>query len=155
MIPSACRILLACGDIDYGGDADETGWDPESRTCTWEGAEYDEDATFGPADGCVVYQCTPQGVQEIQNDLGPLTGDVTLETQAELSALICATSVQGTLILGGGDATGDIADLEPLHNLQSIGGDLVISQHSQLVSLAGLSALSSVGNDLWVEANPA
>lgn len=89
-------------------------------------------------------------------EAGVYEGDVTLETQAEVTAFgeMCYSGINGNLIILGFYATSDpIVDLSPLSNLQEITGDLAIRQNPNLERLDGLENINSI-NHLRIEWNP-
>ena len=77
-------------------------------------------------------------------------GDIQLTTQAEVDAFACA-EVQGDLAVG---PSTDIANLDSLSELASVGKSLLIFKNTALKSVAGLASLTSAAH-LSVEDNDA
>jgi cysteine-rich repeat protein len=81
--------------------------------------------------------------------------DDKLSNLDELSQL---TTVEGDLIIGareGTDYNGSyyLKDIKGLHNLVSIGGDLIIGKNAELTSLEGLNNLRTIGGDFIIREN--
>ena len=81
------------------------------------------------------------------------TGNITLNTQAEVDAFDCS-EITGNLYIGNTPAS-DIFDLSPLSTLTSVGGFLFIENNPNLTSLQGLHSLNSIGSSLIIENNDA
>jgi len=80
-------------------------------------------------------------------------GNVTLTTQAEVDAFPSScTIITGNLTIGLPSGATDINDLSNLSNLEEITGDLSIRFNPNLMSLNGLSSLTSV-DKLFVQFN--
>ena len=83
------------------------------------------------------------------------TGDITLNTQAEVDAFGVSwpncTDLADTLTIDGWDIT----NLSGLSGLTSVGASLTIINNPNLINLTGLESLSSVGENLWVYNNDA
>ena len=77
-----------------------------------------------------------------------IEGDVGLSTQAEVNSFK-GTSITGDLFISGTD----IVDLATLSTLTSVGGDLTLYLNTALTNLNGLNNLDSVGNDLHLDKN--
>ena len=71
------------------------------------------------------------------------TGDVTLSSQAEVDAFNC-TELIGNLTISGGDIT----NLDKLSSLRKVSGVLRIENNPDLITVDGLLALASVGENL-------
>jgi hypothetical protein len=81
------------------------------------------------------------------------SGDLTLNTQAELDAFNY-TNVTGSLIIEPNTRRSDlISNLDGLNSLNSIGGTLTIRRNTDLTNLEGLSSLTSVGGSLNISEN--
>ena len=78
-------------------------------------------------------------------DTSICTGDVILQTQAEVDAFCGCEVIEGYLIIGSFDFTSDVHDLSNLVNLKEIKGRLVIGQTS-ITSLKGLDNLTQMGS---------
>ncbi|MEZ4955021.1 MAG: CARDB domain-containing protein [Saprospiraceae bacterium] len=89
--------------------------------------------------------------QDIETSCGPVicTGDVILESQAEVDAFPGCEIIEGQLVIEGGD----ISDLTPLSSLKEIRKVLVIRNNSNLLTLNGLNNLTTIGG-LAVVNNP-
>lgn len=81
-------------------------------------------------------------------------GEVTLTTQAEVDAFEC-TSVKSLTIDVSGTLNDPICNLKALCSLQSIAGDLIISDNekTRLSTLEGLQGLTSIGGDFTLDAD--
>jgi hypothetical protein len=77
-----------------------------------------------------------------------IEGDLGLSTQAEVNSFN-GTSITGDLFISGTD----IVDLATLSTLTSVGGDLTLYLNTELTNLNGLNNLDSVGNDLHLDKN--
>ena len=73
-----------------------------------------------------------------------------LTTQAQVDAVNC-TSVTGTVEINGAN----ILNLAGLSDITSVGGDLRILSNHALTSLNGLGGITSVGGFLWISHNGA
>ena len=83
-------------------------------------------------------------------------GDLVLTTQAQVDfmALTNYTSISGSLTIVGTTITGsDITNLDGLSKITSVGLTLDIFNNPLLVSITGLSALTSVGSNASVPAD--
>ena len=146
----------ACAGTGGGGSNDGSNdWDPETRTCSWGGMDYEEDATFGEPDGCIVFRCTPDGVVEDENNLFSVSADLALASQEEVVDAACLREVSGSLFIGDQDGTSDIDDLSPLRHLVSVGQDLRVQGNPQLASMVGLRTSLSVLNSVQIVDNDA
>lgn len=86
------------------------------------------------------------------------SGDVILETQAELDAFVetypNCTEIEGDLFIG--DLFGsDINDISGLSALTSVGGGLYVAVCPELTTLSGLDGITTVGDWLAISANDA
>lgn len=94
--------------------------------------------------------------QDIELSCGPVicTGDVILESQAEVDAFPGCEIIEGSLIIQGpGGATtisSDIHDLSPLLSLTEVHGRVISVKNDSLYDLNGLNALTSVGGGLAI-----
>ncbi len=116
---------------------------------------------------------TDTGPNECTQDLGEYTGNFEINTQsdvatlagytslsgnltidcplcADLSELICLTSVGGNLSIINNDA---LTNLDGLSAITFVGGDLYICENAALTNLDGLSAITSVGEYLGIHGN--
>ncbi len=77
------------------------------------------------------------------------TGDIILESQAELDAFSGCNIIEGDFIIrspnGPGGASSDITDLSPLLSVKQVTGFLIIENNDQLLNLNGLDSLTSIG----------
>src|SRR5690606_12802730 len=84
------------------------------------------------------------------------TGSVSLTSQAEVDAFGLnypnCTQTSGHLPIGAPGGT-DIVNLDGLSNLTQIGGDLYIQSNYQLTNLDGLSNLTQIGGALYIQTN--
>ena len=86
-------------------------------------------------------------------------GDITVRTQAELSALFATLigidTIDGNLTIGYTDigSTGDITDLTTLSNIAHITKNLIIQQNRRLVNLTDLNKLQTIGGYFRVDDN--
>jgi len=81
-----------------------------------------------------------------------LTGDLLIDTQAQLDALPTYTEVTGKLRVRGAD----INDLSKLGTIQTVGGNVeILDQNDILTSLSGLGNLTTVSGNLWIRNNAA
>ena len=82
-------------------------------------------------------------------------GDITFTTQAEIDAFPAmypgCTTISGNVTIQGSDIT----NLNGLSAVTSIGEGLYIQSNQALTSLSGLSAVTSIGEGLYIYANPA
>lgn len=73
---------------------------------------------------------------------------ITFSSQAEIDNFpnLGCTAMTGNVVISGPD----IANLDGLLGLASIGGDLVIDSNLVLTSLSGLDSIKTVGGNLWI-----
>ena len=78
------------------------------------------------------------------------SGNLIFNSQADLDSFPSNyINVTGSVFI----QNSDITDLTPLNNIQSIGGDLIISGNSNLISFDGLNNLIGIGDDLTISSN--
>ncbi len=86
---------------------------------------------------------------------GALLADIIFTSQAQLDAegpgLVGLYS--GNITITSGDPDDPIVNLLRLSALTSVGGDLWIEDNFSLTNLDGLSGVTSVGGDLWIDFN--
>ncbi|MEZ4955022.1 MAG: hypothetical protein R2825_15760, partial [Saprospiraceae bacterium] len=94
--------------------------------------------------------------QDIESSCGPVicTGDVILESQAEVDAFPGCEIIEGSLIIqgpsGSTSVSSDIHDLSPLLSLTEVHGSVKSVNNDSLYDLHGLNALTSVGDGLAI-----
>lgn len=78
------------------------------------------------------------------------SGNLIFNTQADLDSFPSNyINVTGNLYI----QNSDITDLSPLANIQSVGGDILITGNNDLVSINGLNNLLAIGDDLTISSN--
>jgi hypothetical protein len=89
--------------------------------------------------------------QDIESSCGPkiCTGDVILESQAEVDAFQGCEIIEGDLIIrspfGVNGASSDITDLSPLYSLTEVTGSLILENNDQLFNLTGFENITETG----------
>jgi hypothetical protein len=83
-----------------------------------------------------------------------ISGELRIECPscADLSELICLTSVGGDLYICGNPA---LTNLDDLSAVTSVGGHLIVGDNNVLANLNGLSAITSTGGNLSIYENGA
>lgn len=138
---AAIVLLLSCGDDGPSSDGDSSrasggmvGSSSTSNEPTIPGSV----STTGSESGDDANADCPD----------VLAGDLRLDTAQSVEAARGIRHVTGSVFI-----TGEVESLEPLGCLESIDGALSINATS-LRDLGGLEALTEIGDQLWVHANP-
>ena len=103
-------------------------------------------------------EIAPHTIAQSQSDT-IYTGDITVETQAQVNALNTTLSgktiIDGSLAIGYpvGNSKKNITDLTPLTGIVRITGNIAIQQNEQLANLNGLDSLQSIGGRVYVYRN--
>jgi hypothetical protein len=80
---------------------------------------------------------------------GIYEGDYIINSSADISYLAGYTEINGNLLIN----TGLLIDLSGLENIETVTGDLTISENGLLVTLDGLNGVTTIHGDLKIHSN--